>query len=73
MDEDPFTRPGSVFSLPDPFIEGCKARKRDDRSSYRLDRGVQLSDPFAEFSDATYVETRPQSKRFKQGTASVSS
>ena len=33
---------------------------------------VQLSDPFADFSDATDVEKRPQSKRFKPGTASVS-
>ena len=69
--EDPFTSQGSVLSLRDPFKEGCK-QQRDISSAYRSDRGVQLSDPFADFSDATNFETRPLSKKFKPGTTSVS-
>ena len=69
--EDPFTSLGSVLSLRDPFKEGCK-QQRDISSAYRSDRGVQLSDPFADFSDATNFETRPLSKKFKPGTTSVS-
>ena len=66
MDEDPFTSRGSALSLLDPFEERCKAEKRGNSSS---DRGVQLSDPFADFSDATNVEKRPQSKRYKPGVS----